>query len=127
MNSCAAPRQTTGCESVRARGHGPTARLIEGVEAGGVDSVAEAGDGAVVCDGDLLGARGGEAGGVAAAEVVHEGGVGPEGLHGGVAVVGALQEEWVSTALLELRKKISHKYSRTGLLHDTRFMRSCRR
>jgi hypothetical protein len=55
-----------------------------------VDGVADAGDGAVVGDGDLLGARGGEAGGVTAAEVVHDGGVGPVGLDGGVAVVHAL-------------------------------------
>ena len=58
-----------------------------------MDGVADAGDGAVVGDGDLLGARGGEAGGVAAVEVVGEGGVGPEGLDRGVAVVGALRDE----------------------------------
>ena len=65
--------------------------LIERVEAGGVDGVAEARDSAVVSDGDLLGARGGEAGSVTTTEVVGEGGVGPEGLNGGVAVVGTLR------------------------------------
>ena len=40
--------------------------------------------------GDLLGARGGNAGGIAAAQVVHEDGVGPVGLDGGVVVVHAL-------------------------------------
>ncbi len=53
--------------------------------------VAEAGHGAVVGDGDLLGARGGKAGGVAAAEVVGKGGVRPVGLDGSVAVVGTLR------------------------------------
>ena len=40
--------------------------------------------------GDLLGARGGNAGGISATEVVHDGGVGPVGLDGGVVVVHAL-------------------------------------
>ncbi len=56
-----------------------------------MDGVADAGDGAVVGDGDLLGARGGEAGGVATSEVVHDDSVGPVGLDGGVAVVGTLK------------------------------------
>ncbi len=54
-----------------------------------MDSVAVAGDN-VVGDGDLLGARGGEAGGVAAAEVVGLDGVVPVGLDGGITVVGTL-------------------------------------
>ena len=56
-----------------------------------MDGVADAGDGAVAVDGDLLGTRGGEAGGVAAAKVVDEDGVVPVGLDGGVAIVGALR------------------------------------
>ena len=57
-----------------------------------MDGVADARDGARRgVDGHLLGARGGGAGGVAAAEVVLHNGVGPVGLDGGVAVVGALQ------------------------------------
>ncbi len=67
--------------------------LVEGVGAEGVDGVADARNSAVVSDGDLLGARGGEAGGVAAAEVVSEGGVGPVGLDGGIAVVGTLNKK----------------------------------
>ena len=51
--------------------------------------VADARD-AVGGGGDLLGARGGDTGGVTAAEVVHDDGVGPEGLDGGVVVVHAL-------------------------------------
>ncbi len=57
-----------------------------------MDGVAVAGDGAVAVNGDLLGARGGEAGGVAAAEVVDEDGVVPVGLDGSIAVVGALAD-----------------------------------
>ncbi len=64
--------------------------LVEGVLAVGVDGVADAGNGAVAIDRDLLGARGGEAGGVTATKVVHEDGVGPVGLDGGIAVVDAL-------------------------------------
>ena len=74
-------------------------RLVEGVRAVGVDGVADAGDGAVAVDGDLLGARGGEAGGVAAAEVVDEDGVVPVGLDGGVAVVGALRIDSVKQSV----------------------------
>ena len=41
-------------------------------------------------DGDLIGARGGHAGGVASAEIVHYDSVGPIGLHGNVVVVHSL-------------------------------------
>jgi hypothetical protein len=74
-------------------GEGEGARDVEGVVVArvGVDSVAEAGDGSRR-GGDLLGARRGGVGRVGAAQVVHVGGVGPEGVHGGVVVVHALRE-----------------------------------
>ncbi len=87
MNSSVAPRQALG---PRMRARAKWDGLVEGVRAVGVDGVADARDGAVAIDRDLLGARGGKAGGVAAAEVVDEDGVVPVGLDGGVAVVGAL-------------------------------------
>jgi hypothetical protein len=46
-----------------------------------------------VGDGDLLGARGGKAGGVGATQVVGLDGVVPIGLDGGIAVVGALHRK----------------------------------
>jgi hypothetical protein len=55
-----------------------------------VHGVAEARDGAIVGDRDLLGARGGKAGGVATAEVVGKGRIGPVGLDSSVAIVCAL-------------------------------------
>ena len=70
--------------------------LVEGVAGVGVGGVAEARD-AVGAGGDLLRARGSNAGGVAAAEVVGVGGVIPEGLDGSVAVVGALFQHWLDT------------------------------
>ncbi len=63
-------------------------RLVEGVAGVGMDGVAKAGVGLGV---DLHGARRGGAGVVAAAEVVHVGGVGPEGVDGAVVVVHALR------------------------------------
>jgi hypothetical protein len=55
-----------------------------------VGGVAEANTDVVGVEADLLGTRGGNAGGISATEVVHEGGVGPVGLDGGVVVVHAL-------------------------------------
>jgi hypothetical protein len=64
-------------------------RLVEGVAGVGVGGVADARHGRGG-RGDLLGARGGDTGGVGATEVVHDDGVGPVGLDGGVVVVHAL-------------------------------------
>ena len=63
--------------------------LIEGIAGVGVGGVASARH-AVRGGDDLLGARGGDAGGISATEVVHDDGVGPVGLDGGVGVVHAL-------------------------------------
>ena len=87
-------------------------RLVEGVSAGGVDSVAVAGNGAVSGDGDLLGARGGEAGGVTAAEVVRLDGVVPVGLDGGIAVVGPLQK----CAKIDILRKFLEKTKSLNLV-----------
>ena len=66
-----------------------SARLVEGIARVGVGGVAGARH-ARRGRGDLLGTRGGNAGGITATEVVHDDGVGPVGLDGGVAVVHAL-------------------------------------
>ncbi len=70
-----------------------------------MDGVAVAGDGAVV-----LGARGGEAGGVAAAEVVDEDGVVPVGLDGSIAIVGALADLPRKFKSALLVHEVSHAY-----------------
>ena len=74
------------------RAHPPaqvSSRLVERVARVGVGGVADAGN-ARGGGGDLLGARGGDTGGVGTAEVVAIDGVIPEGLDGSVVVVGTL-------------------------------------
>ncbi len=71
-------------------------------------------NGAIAVDGDLLGARSGEAGGIAATEVVRLDGVVPEGLDGGIAVVGSLHRNGEPKQLSLQHTKLSYAQDTAG-------------